>query len=115
MAVRASSGIVASGVARREMTAGEARMLATVLLQDRTGSAEELHQAVRAQLEKVQAALPAPDAQQQAQARVRMAAYQRKEAAIVAQWQATPAAQRNQQWLESELDAARRSTLEAVP
>lgn len=98
-------------VARREMTAGEAQQIATALLQDRISDPAALQYAVRAQLEKVKAAQPAPDAGLQAEAQARMAAYQRQEAAIVAQWQALPEAQRDPQWLEEQLEAARRAAL----
>lgn len=98
-------------VARREMTGGEAQALVTALLQERYGDPAALRAAVQAQLARVQAAQPAPDAQAQAREQAALAAYRRREAAIAAQWQALPVAQRDQQWLEAQLEAARRETL----
>lgn len=100
-------------VARRELTAYEAQMLVQTLLQDRIDDPAVLAQAVQAELQKLQAAQPAPAPEQSAQQQARLAAYQQQEAAIVAAWQALPPAQRSQQALESQLDAARRNTLAA--
>lgn len=92
-----------------EVTLGEALMLETALWTDL--EPDEARRKVR--LEEVQAVLasaaPQPDAAQQSHEAALLAEYKRREAAIVLEYQSRPEAQRDQAWLEAQLDAARRS------
>lgn len=92
-----------------EVTLGEALMLETALWTDL--EPDEARRKVR--LEEVQGVLasaaPQPDAAQQSHEAALLAEYKRREAAIVLEYQSRPEAQRDQAWLEAQLDAARRS------
>lgn len=92
-----------------EVTLGEALMLETALWTDL--EPDEARRKVR--LEEVQAVLasaaPQPDAAQQSHEAALLAEYKRREAAIVLEYQSRPEAQRDQAWLETQLDAARQS------
>jgi hypothetical protein len=96
-------------VSQGEMTMGEALMLSTALLND----VESTDDARKQRLEQVQAILtaaaPKPDEQQQARDAALLTEYKRREAAIVADYQAKPEAQRNQAKLEEALESARRA------
>ena len=59
-------------------------------------------------------AAPKPDPAEQAKDVALQAEYKRREAAIVADWQARPAAQRDQAKLEEALDAARQAVYAPV-
>lgn len=92
-----------------ETTMGEALMLTTALWTDL-----EPNEAVRKQrIEESKAILanssPKADPEQQARDASQLAEYKRREAAIVADWQAKPAAQRDQAKLEESLESARRA------
>lgn len=86
-------------LARREVSAGEARQLEVALL-----AALEPDPARRvAAVQVFDAAQPAPAAPD-----TRTLAYRREQAAAVASWQAVPAAQRDPATLKTELDRLRR-------
>ena len=92
-----------------ETTMGEALMLTTALWTDL-----EPTEAVRKQrIEEFKAILvnssPKADPEQLARDASQLAEYKRREAAIVADWQAKPAAQRDQAKLEESLESARRA------
>lgn len=92
-----------------ETTMGEALMLTTALWTDL-----EPNEAVRKQrIEETKAILansaPKIDPEQVARDAAQLAEYKRREAAIVADWQAKPAAQRDQAKLEESLESARRA------
>ena len=92
-----------------EVTLGEALVLEAALWTDL--EPDEARRKVR--LEEVQVVLagaaPQPDAAQQSHEAALLAEYKRREAAIVLEYQSRPEAQRDQAWLEAQLDAARRS------
>ncbi|MGE5453257.1 MAG: hypothetical protein ACM3VZ_15620 [Acidobacteriota bacterium] len=98
-----------------EASLGEALMLSTALWADLEPN-EELR---KLRIEEARAALmnaaPKPDPQQVAQDASRLAEYKRREAAIVADWQAKPAAQRDQAKLEEALESARRAVYAGDP
>lgn len=87
-------------LARREVSAGEARQLEAVLLA--TLEPDPARRA--AALQAFDAAQPAP-----APPDVRTLAYRREQAAAVASWHAAPAAQRDPATLKTELDRLRRA------
>ena len=92
-----------------EASMGEALMLATALWTD----LEPNEDARKLRIEEAKAILinaaPKPDAEQVAKDASMLAEYKRREAAIVADWQAKPVAQRDQAKLEEALEAARRA------
>ena len=98
---------------RSEMTAGEAAMLQETLLADIEPDAETRRQRLAGERKRLEIA---PSAEQQAaqdRDAQRLKVYKEREAQIMAQWNATPPAQRSQQWLESQLDAARKAAFDA--
>lgn len=92
-----------------EVTMGEALMLASALWTDLEPNEDKR----KVRLEEVQAVLasaaPQPDAAQQAREAAQQAEYKRREAAIVLEYQSRPESQRDQVWLEGQLDTARRA------
>lgn len=109
---RLGRGLVAQlpdRVQQGEVTLGEAMMLGTAIwadLEDGEAPRKAQLDALKARLE---AAVPVPDAEQQAREAALLAEYKRREAAIVADWQARPAAERSQARLEEALEGARRA------
>lgn len=92
-----------------EVTMGEALMLSSALWADLEPNADKR----KVRLEEAQAILtsaaPQPDAEQQAREAAQQAEYKRREAAIVLEYQSRPEAQKDQAWLEGQLDTARRA------
>lgn len=92
-----------------EVTMGEALMLASALWSDLEPNEDKR----KVRLDEVQAVLanaaPQPDAAQQARDAAQQAEYKRREAAIVLEYQSRPESQRDQAWLEGQLDTARRA------
>ena len=92
-----------------EVTLGEAILLTNALWADLEPDPDKR----KVRLEEAQAvlagAVPKPDAAQQAREASQLSEYKRRESAIVLEYQSRPEAQRDQAWLEAQLDAARRS------
>lgn len=102
-------------LANRELNAGEAQMLQSALLEDLVPDAQQRQ--ARAEIEKQRLVTQPTDAElaTQQQDAANQQDYKRREAEITAQWQAMPADQRDQHWLESQLDAARRAAFDKPP
>lgn len=98
-------------VGRKEVTAFEAKTLSAQFLADLVPDATQRQQAMQQETQRLEAAQPVADRKAMQQEQVRMAAYKQREAEITAQWMALAPAARDPQWLESQLDAARRATL----
>lgn len=96
-------------LANREMSAGEAELMQAALLEDLIPDPQQ--RAARLATEKQRLIVPPTEAEvaEQQKELSQQQDYKRREAAIVAQWEAIPANQRDQHWLESQLDAARRA------
>jgi len=96
----------------REVSAGEAQLLQATLLEELVPDPQQRQ--VRLQAEKQRLAIQPSDTDLAAQRQdaARLQEYKRREAEIIAQWQAMPVEQRDQRWLETQLDAARRSAYE---
>ena len=92
-----------------ELTMGEALMLETALWTDLEPNEEVRKQRLEEAKVLLSNAAPKVDPQQQVQEAAMLAEYKRREAAIVADWQAKPAAERNQAKLEEALEGARRA------
>ncbi|MDE2592770.1 MAG: hypothetical protein KGL57_00925 [Burkholderiales bacterium] len=92
-----------------EASMGEALMLATALWTDLEPNEDLRKQRIDEAKNILINAAPKPDAEQVAQDASRLTEYKRREAAIVADWQAKPAAQRDQAKLEEALESARRA------
>jgi len=96
-----------------EVTMGEALMLASALWTDLEPNEDKR----KVRLEEVQAvlasAVPQQNAAQQAREAAQHAEYKRREAAIVLEYQSRPEGQRDQAWLEGQLDAVRRAVYSA--
>lgn len=90
---------------QRELSAGEARLIKIAVLQELLPDDAQRAAALQA-WETAQRAAEKPDLALAA----REAAFQRRQAEIVAAWQARPAGQRDPQALERELDALRQSS-----
>lgn len=99
-------------LAKRELNAGEAMMLQAALLEDLVPDAQQRQ--ARLQTEKQRLVTQPTEAEiaAQRQEEAMQQTYKRREAEIIAQWQAMPADQRDQRWLETQLDAARRAAYE---
>lgn len=96
-------------IANRELNGAEARTLLTALMEDIVPDPQE--RAKRVQEESKRLVVPPTPEEVAAQAKeaAQQKEYERRAAEITAQWQAMPPAQRDQAWLESQLDAARRA------
>lgn len=92
-----------------ETTLGEALLLSTALWEDLEPSEAIRKQRIEEAKTILANSAPKPDPAQQAREDARLAEYKRREAAIVADWQAKPVAQRDQAKLEEALEAARRA------
>ena len=92
-----------------EASMGEAVMLAAALWDDLEPNEQIRKQRVDEAKAMLANAAPKPDPAEQAKDVALQAEYKRREAAIVADWQARPAAQRDQAKLEEALDAARQA------
>lgn len=92
-----------------EVSMGEALALASALWTDlEPNEAARKVRLAEAQARLVQA-VPPPDAAQQTREAAQQAEYKRREAAIVQEYQARPESQRDQAWLEGQLDEARKA------
>lgn len=96
-------------LAQAELGAGEARLLKMAVLEVLAPSEAER----QAALERWQQQ-PRPEPAGQAARRAAEAAFQRRQAEVVAAWNAQPAAQRDAQALQHQLDALRRSSFAAA-
>lgn len=92
-----------------EVSSGEALLLTTALLADLEPDEARRQARLEATRAALQAAAPVADQAQQAREAARLSEYKRREAAIVADWQARPPAERSQAGLEQALEAARRA------
>ena len=97
---------------RSEVTYVEARMLMNTLLEDLVPDAEQRALQLQKEEQRLSAAQPTPPAAIAQIERSRADKYKTMENAIVAQWQAMPVAQRDPQWLDSQLNAARAAAFE---
>jgi hypothetical protein len=96
-----------SRLAQREMSLGEAHQLKAAVLNALHGEGKDSQAALARWL----AAQPTP----QHPGAARELAFQRQQAALVAAWSAQPAAQRDRQALEAQLEALRRSSFAGAP
>lgn len=92
-----------------EATMGEALMLSTALWTDLEPNEDVRKQRIEEAKTILANAAPKPDTAQVAKDATMLAEYKRREAAIVADWQAKPVAQRDQAKLEEALESARRA------
>lgn len=90
-----------------ELTMGEALMLEAALWADLEPNEELRKQKLEQAQTALYAASPQPDAEQQSRDAGLLKEYKRREAAILAEFQARPEGQRDQVKLEQALDAAR--------
>lgn len=96
-----------------EASMGEALMLAAALWEDLEPNEQLRKQRIEEAKAMLANAAPKPDPVEAAKDAARQAEYKRREAAIVADWQARPAAQRDQAKLEEALEAARQAVYAA--
>ncbi len=94
---------VPTHLSRAELTGADALALEAQLAQDIVPDPNARAAYLQTQMRALQAAQPAPDAQDQ----VRLAAYKAQESVITARWLALPPAQRDPQQLTAQLDAVR--------
>lgn len=94
-------------VKQAEVTMGEAQMLEAALWADLEPNEELRKQKIEQAQSALNGAAPQPDAEQQARDAALQKEYKRREAAILADFQARPENQRDQAKLEQALDAAR--------
>lgn len=92
-----------------EVSMGEAQMLLSALWTDVEPDEARRRQRIEEGITLLKEAAPRPDAEQQKRDAALLAEYKRREAAILLEYQSRPDAQRDPAWLESQLDAARRS------
>lgn len=90
-----------------ELTMGEALMLENALWADLEPNEELRKQRLEQAQATLAAAVPQPDADQEAREAAQLREYKRREAAIVADYQAQPESQRDAERLSKNLDAAR--------
>ena len=92
-----------------EVTMGEALVLSSALVADMEPDARLREQQLIALRGKLDAVAPRADAEQLARDAERQAEFKRRQAAIVAAWQAKPEGSRDQAALERDLETARRA------
>lgn len=92
-----------------ELTMGEALMLEAALWADLEPNEELRKQRLEQAQQELMAAAPQPDSEQQAREAALHVEYKRREAAILADYQAKPESQRNHAKLEEALESARRA------
>jgi hypothetical protein len=100
---------VPSRVAKREVTAGEAVMLQAALLEDLVADPAQREQRLAQERQRLEQAPTSEEAQAMAREERQLRDFEQRQASIVAQWQAMPAEQRDQKWLDAQLEAARRA------
>jgi len=96
-------------LAQAEVTGGEAEMLAAALISDVEPDEAARRQRMEAYRSTLLEAVPQPDKAQTDREARQLAEYKRREAAIVAEWQARPVGMRDQAALEQALEDARRA------
>lgn len=97
----------------REVSSGEAQLLQATLLEELVPDQQQRQVRLEAEKKRLTNIQPSEtDAAAQRQDAAKLQEYKRREAEIIAQWQAMPVEQRDQRWLETQLDAARRSAYE---
>ncbi|OGB68043.1 MAG: hypothetical protein A3G29_05665 [Burkholderiales bacterium RIFCSPLOWO2_12_FULL_64_99] len=99
-------------VRQGEMGAGEVTLLQQALLVDLVPDETQRQQRLALVQADVVQAMPAADTSQQARDEAQRSEYKRREAAIVADYQTRPEAQRNPAQLETALEEARRAVYE---
>ncbi|MDI1302675.1 MAG: hypothetical protein PSX71_12275 [bacterium] len=99
-------------VSRTEVTGFEAKTLQAQLLEDLVPDAGQRQQAMNTGTKNLVDAEPKADPEVAQAQQARMSDYKKREAEITAQWQAMSPAARDPHWLETQLDAARRATLD---
>ena len=92
-----------------EMGGGEATLLQRALVADIEPDEAAREQRLMAAQSELAKAAPSPDREQQAREEARRQEYKRREAAIVADYQAIPEEQRNPAQLEASLEEARKA------
>lgn len=96
-------------VAQREVNAGEAVMLQAALLEDLVADPAQREQRLAQERQRLAQAPTSEEAQAMEREERQLRDFEQRQAAIVAQWQALPAEQRDQKWLDTQLEAARRA------
>lgn len=96
-------------VAQREVNAGEAFMLQAALVEDLVADPSQREQRLAQEKQRLAQAPTSEEAQATAREERQLRDFEQRQAAIVAQWQAMPAEQRDQKWLDAQLEAARRA------
>lgn len=96
-------------VAQREVNAGEAFMLQAALVEDLIADPAQREQRLAQEKQRLAQAPTSEEAQAMAREERQLRDFEQRQAAIVAQWQAMPAEQRDQKWLDAQLEAARRA------
>ena len=96
-------------LAQRELSAGEARLIKIAVLEALQPDAPQRAAALQQWEQRIAAATP-PDTSDAA----RNAAYQQRQADLVAAWSARPVAQRDPRVLEQQLDALRQASFGAA-
>ncbi len=96
----------------REVSAGEAQLLQATLLEELIPDAQQRQVRLQAEKQRLTIQPSETDVAAQRQDTAKLQEYKRREAEVIAQWQAMPVEQRDQRWLESQLDAARRAAYE---
>jgi hypothetical protein len=99
-------------LAKRELNAGEAQLLQAAFLEDLVPDAQQRQARMEAEKQRLMLQPTEAEVAAQRQEEAKQQDYKRRETEIIAQWQAMPADQRDQRWLESQLDAARRAAYE---
>lgn len=97
---------------KRELGAGEAQMLQTILIEDMVADPQARQARLAQERQRLASVSEKTDVAAKQQDEAQLKQYKQREAEIIAQWQAMPVEQRDQHWLESQLDAARRATYE---
>ena len=96
-------------LANAEVTGGEAEMISAALISDIEPDEAARRQHMESYRATLTSAMPQPDKAQTERESRQLAEYKRREAAIVAEWQARPSNMRDQAALEQALEDARRT------
>ena len=102
-----------SRVAQREVNAGEAIVLQAALVEDLVADPGQREQRLAQEKQRLATAPTSEEAQARERDERQLRDFEQRQAAIVSQWQALPAEQRDPKWLDAQLEAARRASFDS--
>ncbi|MDE2401777.1 MAG: hypothetical protein KGL90_08940 [Burkholderiales bacterium] len=102
-------------LAKADIMMSEALLMSTVLMADLVPDEGRREQRLEAWRQTLEAAVPSSDDEQRERQAQQLTEYKRRQAALVDEWHAKPAASRDQAKLEDDLEEARRAVYSDKP